>query len=166
MRLLTARGFSGVYHTHDTGHEYEYTYSDLEDVRRTYDAVVCIDVLEHLELADGLGLLHRLISLVEPGGVLVIQTANANFARHPMAWDMTHLHVYNPLDLWTYLTALGLSTTVYRLIFGRPPVGLKARIHESLRGWLSSELTVDHCQNILVVGRIPSAPARANAPPV
>jgi Methyltransferase domain len=153
MRLLGQRGYGGVYHTQDIGREFAYTYSSLDEVGKTYGAVLCIDVLEHLTLEDGLSLLHRLLSLLERDGVLVMQTANANFVRHPLAWDMTHLHAYNPQDLWTYLTALGVDTTVYRVIFGRPGAGLKQRLHEWLRAKLCEELTIDHCQNILIVGR-------------
>lgn len=157
MRLIRQRGFAGTYDTVDIGHEHEYTYSDLTDVTRQYGAVVCMDVLEHLELDRGIQFLHRLLSLVRPGGALTIQTPNANFHRHPLSWDMTHVHVYNPLDLWTYLTALGTNTAVYRVMFGHPPVGLRQRLHERIRSWIASELYLDHCENLIVIVRTPPA---------
>jgi hypothetical protein len=153
MRLVRQRGFTGNYDTLDIGHEHEYTYSDLNEVARKYDAVVCMDVLEHLELASGIAFLHRLLSLVQPGGVLAIQTANANFHRHPLAWDMTHVHAYNPVDLWTYLTALGTETTVYRVRFGHPPAELRQRAHEWVRSWIASELYLDYCENLMAIVR-------------
>jgi 2-polyprenyl-3-methyl-5-hydroxy-6-metoxy-1,4-benzoquinol methylase len=155
MRRVEREGFAGLYETQDIGNEFQYTYASLDEVRRTYDAVVCMDVLEHLRLADGLGLLHRLLALLNPGGVLAIQTPNANYHRHPLSWDMTHVHVYNPLDLWTYLTALGMNTAVYRVVLGPPPQGLRARLHARIRAWLASELYLDHCDNLMALVRKP-----------
>jgi len=151
--LARKRAFQGEYDTQDIGTEYEYTYSDLSQVHRTYDAIVCTDVLEHLPLADGLALLHRLLELLNSRGVLALQTANANFHRSPLAWDMTHLHVYNPRCLWSYLTALGTQATIYRVMFGHPPRGMKPRVHEWIRAWLATELHLDYCQNLVAIVR-------------
>lgn len=155
MRLLRNAGYQGEYHTQDIGTEYQYTYQDLAEVRRHYDAVICTDVIEHLPLSDGLHLLHRLLSLLEPGGVLALQTANANFTRTPLAWDMTHLHAYNPQDMWSYLTALGLDTQAYRVVFGHPPAGVRQWLQERFRAWLAAQLRLDHCQNFVVVATKP-----------
>lgn len=151
MQLVQRRGFNGTYHTQDIGNEFEYTYTDLDQVFQTYDVVVCMDVLEHLTLSDGVAFLHRLLSLVSPGGVLAIQTPNANFHRHPLSWDMTHVHAYNPVDLWSYLTALGTQTTVYRLELGPPPTSLRDRLHARIRAWIASEMQLDHCENLLAL---------------
>jgi 2-polyprenyl-3-methyl-5-hydroxy-6-metoxy-1,4-benzoquinol methylase len=157
MRLAQKRGLSAEYHTQDIGHEFEYTYSDLSQVTRRYDAVVCMDVLEHLDVAGSVAMIHRLLSLVTPGGVLALQTPNANCHRNPLSWDMTHLHAYNPVDLWSYLTALGTDTSVYRVMFGHPPAGFKARLHERIRIWLAEELFLDPCHNLIAIVRKPQA---------
>src|SRR5437868_2317768 len=47
-KLLRA-GYQGNYETQDPGYEYEYDYKDLSDVQKSYDAILCLDVLEHLE---------------------------------------------------------------------------------------------------------------------
>jgi 2-polyprenyl-3-methyl-5-hydroxy-6-metoxy-1,4-benzoquinol methylase len=153
MRLAQKRGLAATYHTQDIGTEFDYTYSDLSQVTHPYDAVICMDVLEHLDVAGSVAMLHRLLSLVNPGGVLALQTPNAYFHRHPLSWDMTHLHAYNPIDLWTYLTALGTETTVYRVMFGHPPTRLKGRLHERMRIWLASELYLDPCENLIAIVR-------------
>jgi 2-polyprenyl-3-methyl-5-hydroxy-6-metoxy-1,4-benzoquinol methylase len=153
MRLAQKRSLAATYHTQDIGTEFEYTYSDLSQVTRTYDAVVCMDVLEHLDVAGSVAMLHRLLGLVTPGGVLALQTPNAYHHRHPLSWDMTHLHAYNPVDLWTYLTALDTNTTVYRVMFGHPPAGLKRKIHERIRVWLALELYLDPCENLIAIVR-------------
>src|SRR5262245_32865007 len=155
MRLVRQRGFAGTYETQDLGTEFQYTYSDLSQIAHTFDAVVCMDVLEHLYLAEGIALLHRLLALVNPGGTLALQTPNARFHRSPLSWDMTHLHIYNPLDLWTYLTALGTDVVVYRVMFGRAPRGLRERLHWRIRAWLASELQLDYCENLIAIVRKP-----------
>src|SRR5687768_10945262 len=51
MRKFLRAGFAGEYYTQDVGTEYPHTYADLAEVARTYDAVLCMDVVEHLPLA-------------------------------------------------------------------------------------------------------------------
>ncbi|HXF59731.1 MAG TPA: methyltransferase domain-containing protein, partial [Candidatus Saccharimonadales bacterium] len=115
MRKLQAAGYQGEYHTQDVGSEGTYTYRDLGDVKRKYGAILCLDVIEHLPLADGLSMLRSMIALLEPGGALVIQTPNAAYIPDPRSWDMTHLHVYSAGDLWAWLTCEGLATELYRV---------------------------------------------------
>ena len=53
---LCAAGFSGSYETLDVGEEYEYTYSSLDEAQGLFDAILLLDVVEHLPLRDGLDL--------------------------------------------------------------------------------------------------------------
>jgi hypothetical protein len=149
-------GFQGIYHTQDIGQEFAYTYSNLAEIRQTYEAVICIDTLEHLELRSGLILLQQLIDRVEPGGMLVIQTPNARCVSHPLSWDMTHLHCYNIQDLWAYLTALGLKVEGYRVIFGNP----KKTIVQKGTEWVSRLIVtrclgLDYAANIVLLAQKP-----------
>jgi len=158
-RKFEAAGFSGEYHTQDVGPEYPHTYRDLAQVTRQYDAILCFDVIEHLPLDGGLELLDRLIGLLDPGGVLVVQTPNARCVRSPMGWDMTHLHSYNIADLWAYLTAAGLETQGYRVVFGparRSPV---QRLRSALHAFVATRLLgADYADNVVAIGR-KAAPA-------
>lgn len=117
MEKFKAAGFRGEYDTLDIGEEFSYSFRSLDEVSKTYEAILCLDVIEHLPLAEGLGLILRLVDLLTPGGVLLIQTPNARCVRNPLSWDMTHVHIYNAHDLWAYLSSLGLRTKGYRIVF-------------------------------------------------
>ncbi len=115
MQKFQRAGFRGEYHTQDVGTEGAYTYRDLDEVSRRYGAVLCLDVIEHLTLGDGLTLVRTMVSLLEPGGALVLQTPNAAYIPDPRSWDMTHLHIYNAGDLWAFLKCEGLEVDLYRV---------------------------------------------------
>jgi 2-polyprenyl-3-methyl-5-hydroxy-6-metoxy-1,4-benzoquinol methylase len=151
---LVDAGFQGTYHTQDVGDEFDYTYADLADVERNYDVILCLDVLEHLSLERGVAMLKRLHDLLMPGGTLVIQTPNARCARHPLAWDMTHLHIYNAHDLWAYLTALGMVVHGYRVVFGRPPRGPISALRFAASAFVITRLIgADYADNLLLLAR-------------
>jgi hypothetical protein len=147
-------GFGGEYDTQDVGAEFEYTYQDLRDVRCSYQAVLCLDVIEHLPLATGVEMLHRIHSLLRSSGVLVLQTPNARCIRNPLGTDMTHVHIYNLPDLWTYLNCLGFSVEGYRVAFRQTRRGPVNRIGEALKAAVASKLMgCDYADNIAIVAR-------------
>ena len=147
-------GFKGAYHTADVGSEYQHDYGNLDKVSRTYDAVLCIDVLEHLPLAEALRYLHRMESLLNPGGIMILQTANARCVRHPSSWDMTHLHAFNLPDLWAYARAMGMEAEGRRVVFApkrRSPWGW---LHFLVTSFLVTRfLGLDYADNIVLVAR-------------
>jgi hypothetical protein len=150
---ILAAGFRGRYDTLDIGDEHAYTYRDLSQVPGSYGAILCIDVLEHLELKTGLGLLHRIRSLLEPGGVLVIQTPNSRCVRTAQAKDMTHVHSYNLPDLHAYLSCLGFQARGYRVAYSAPGPGPGRWLLEKLGALVTTRLLgCDYADNILLVG--------------
>jgi hypothetical protein len=163
-RKFKSAGYSGEYHTLDPGEEYTHTYKDLADVRRKYYAILCMDVIEHMPLQQGLRMLIKLVDLLEPGGVVVVQTPNARCIRYPASWDMTHLHCYNAHDLWAYMTGLGLMVNGFRIVFGleRPSIGDKIR---GLAGaFIATRLLgCDYADNIAMIGRKSEDPLAATS---
>ena len=157
MRKMQRAGFRGAYHTQDIGEEGTYTYRDLSDVRQTYGAVLCLDVIEHLTLEDGLLLLKRMTSLLDPGGVLILQTANASYIPEPRSWDMTHLHTYNVMDLWAYLTCEGMDVAGYRVVFREPGWGPVRKLKFAVSAYVKKNvLGCDFANNIALVARRPA----------
>jgi len=156
MRKLQSAGYSGEYHTQDVGSEERYTYGDLSEVKRRYGAILCLDVIEHLTLLDGLGMLRAMIALLEPGGTLVIQTPNAAYIPDPRSWDMTHVQLYNAGDLWAWLTCEGLDATVYRVALRDenpdPIVAARLAITDYVKKKI---LGCDFANNIAAVARRP-----------
>ena len=158
-RKFEAAGFRGEYHTQDVGPEYPHTYRDLAQVTRRYDAILCLDVIEHLPLDRGLELLDRLLELLERRGVLVVQTPNARCIRSPLSWDMTHLHIFNIGDLWAYLTAAGLETQGYRVVFAPRRRSPLAALRFAMGALVTTRLLgADYADNIVVLARKPAKP--------
>lgn len=157
MRKIQAAGYRGEYHTQDIGPEGTFTYRDLDEVRRPYGAILCLDVLEHLPLAEGLALVRRMVALLSPRGALVLQTPNAAYLPDPRSWDMTHVHVYNLPDLWAFLRCDGLDVEGYRVVLGPRapgPVGVaRARVVAYVKRKI---LGCDFANNIAIVARKPA----------
>lgn len=151
--ILRGAGFSGRYATLDVGGEYVHDYASLEQVTETFDAVLLMDVIEHLPLSMGLGMLNRAARLLNSGGVLVVQTPNGRCVRSPFTSDMTHVQAYNLPDLWAELTAIGLEANGYRVAFSRGSA-LPERLRALPARWfITHVLGLDYADNILLVAR-------------
>jgi hypothetical protein len=145
-------GYTGEYHTQDIGEEFTYTYRTIDEVKSQYAAILCLDVIEHLQLSEGLELIHSLVNLLEPGGVVVIQTPNARCVRNPLSWDITHLHCYNIYDLWAYLTSMGLRVEGYRVVFEPEHRSIWQQFMSFLSRYIITRfLGVDYADNIVLI---------------
>lgn len=154
-----AAGFKGLYDTVDPGEEHQHTYASLESVERKYKAIICLDVIEHMPLTEGLDVLQRMTTLLDPPGVLIVQTPNARCIRNPLGWDMTHQHCYNAGDLWSYLTHLGYTAVGYRIEFSPA----KRSALGSLKSFVSKAITTqllgcDYADSIGFVAFLTSFP--------
>jgi len=155
MRKLQRAGFRGEYHTQDVGSEGAYTYRSLDEVRGQYGAILCLDVIEHLELREGLTMLKKMISLLSPGGVLVLQTPNAAYIPDPRSWDMTHVQTYNAGDLWAWLKCEGLETEIYRVVLlASANPGPMVTVKAAITGYVKRKiLGCDDANNIAAIAR-------------
>lgn len=151
MNKITKAGFTGEYHTQDIGKEFKYTYSDLQQVQRTYEAIICCDVIEHLKLEEGLNLLQRLMDLLTPNGVLILQTPNGRCIRHPSGWDMTHVQCYNLPDLWSLFAVGGHDVQGYRVVF-EGLGGILNSAYKRIGRWVITRcLGLDYADNIALI---------------
>lgn len=82
-----------------------------------------------------------------------MQTPNARCIRHPLGWDMTHVHSYNAPDLWAWFTARGLECNGYRVRFGEPESGF-AKLRAMCSSWMITRLLgADYADNIALIAR-------------
>jgi SAM-dependent methyltransferase len=151
---LQAAGFSGEYHTTDRSPEFEYTYQELADVPdRSYDAVLVLEVIEHIPLADFDAFMDQVLRVLKPGGKLVISTPNAGYVGTIWEADMTHVHAYRLQDLAAYLHLRGVPSTVYRVAWRSPVSSFKERLRvplwKALTRWV---LQLDYARGTLVLG--------------
>jgi hypothetical protein len=145
-------GYPGNYHTQDIGTEFVYDYNNLGEITNQYSAIICLDVIEHLSLAEGLSLIHKLSSLLTADGVMIIQTPNGRCIRNPLISDMTHIHCYNLPDLWAYLTCLSLRVEGFRVVFETLNKSYLERIQELLGRYIITRLLgLDYADNIVVI---------------
>lgn len=158
-KKLRENGFQGQYFSYDIGIEFPYDYYSPEEITTTFDAILCMDVIEHLALEEGLKVLEFLIGRLNPGGFLVVQTPNARCIRHPDSWDMTHIHSYNAGDLWSWLSCQGLSTELRRVRFTQKNAGPFVKIKQFASAvFVSQILGADYADNILAVAQKPENP--------
>lgn len=150
-RKIQNAGFNGEYHTQDIGEEFVYTYKDLDQIDRTYSVILCLDVIEHLPVFQGLELIHTLSNLLVTNGVLIIQTPNARCIRNPLISDMTHLHCYNLSDLWAYLTCMNFDVEGFRVCFEPDKLKFPDNIISLISKYsITRFLGLDYSDNIIV----------------
>lgn len=113
-----------------------YDFRTLQQVNVSVDAVFCLDVLEHLPLDEGIGLLEEFHALLPQRGRLIVQVPNGRSIRNPLAWDVTHVTLYNAPDLWALLRAIGYRVEGYRVVHHA-----NKNIRFSPRFWVSKFMT-------------------------
>jgi 2-polyprenyl-3-methyl-5-hydroxy-6-metoxy-1,4-benzoquinol methylase len=126
----------------------EKTLEDLDEPPASADAVVLLDVFEHL--VDPLAALHRLRPLLADDGILVLSTINfsglharARGERWP--WLIRpHLHYFTPATLVSLLESAGFHMVDWSLVprsFHLSYVANRARSNLGLLGEVSARLS-------------------------
>jgi 2-polyprenyl-3-methyl-5-hydroxy-6-metoxy-1,4-benzoquinol methylase len=81
-----------------------------------FDAILLIDVIEHMTKPELARLGHLLRSALRPGGLLVVQTPNGEGvgAGRIVYGDLTHETIFNESSLGQYLRAFGFTDLRFR----------------------------------------------------
>lgn len=164
---MIAAGFSGSYLTVDPSHEYGYDFNSLEDVPpASVDAILCLEVIEHIRLEEFFRFSATLIEKLTPHGRLIFSTPNSDAIWSLWSSDFTHVHSYRSVDLAAYFHVLGFQSEMYRVAWRSPSDPLKERLRFQLARVITrGVLQVDYAKGIIVVAsRVPEprlpAPAR------
>jgi 2-polyprenyl-3-methyl-5-hydroxy-6-metoxy-1,4-benzoquinol methylase len=98
-----------------------------------FDAVVAIDVLEHLTRDELLRLAPVVLSALRPGGRLLVQTANGAglLSRQVIYGDLTHVTVFTPQSLAQLLRPTGFGELAFYET-GPVPIRLRGRLDAAL----------------------------------
>jgi len=123
LYALRRMGFTDCYGIDISGEQVAYAVSTLGlanvehadalvwlDARRgTYDAILALDLLEHLPTDDLLALGRTMRDALKPGGRLIVQVPNAMAPLNPVTYgDLTHVRAFTVESLRQLFLAVGL----------------------------------------------------------
>jgi SAM-dependent methyltransferase len=119
--VLRRLGIEAEYRSADVETRHRHEYGDFLSVEDGVDAVLMLELIEHLPLEMGLQFLEHAIALLNPGGVLVIGTPNAHHPNWVWSSCVTHVRPWPAQDLWGLCTLGGLAPVhVFRQMLVTP----------------------------------------------
>ncbi len=103
-----------IYRSMDIDSRLPHDYYTLDEIAEQFDLIILFEVIEHLELEQGMILLERLRDLLVDGGRLVISTPNI-FNPGRFWFDATHRVAYGHEELGGILLSQGFDVIeIYR----------------------------------------------------
>lgn len=145
--VLASLAPTARYFTADIDPLHRHDFADFLEVDRTFDAILMLELLEHLPLELGLQFLNHAVKLLEPGGALVIGTPNPAHAHQVWSADLSHIRPWPAHDLWAVCCVAGLTNVeVYRQMLRTP----RRQFLAPLEIGLSRLLNLDPAYGLLV----------------
>jgi 2-polyprenyl-3-methyl-5-hydroxy-6-metoxy-1,4-benzoquinol methylase len=136
-----------IYKSMDIDRRFHHDYYSLDDIDEQFDLVLFLDVIEHLELEDGLQMLQRINELLVDGGNLIINTPNI-FNPSRCLLDAKHKVGANSEELGGILLSQGFNVLdIYRTYNDSVP---KYFLRRTLFYPLHRILNVDFAKSILI----------------
>jgi 2-polyprenyl-3-methyl-5-hydroxy-6-metoxy-1,4-benzoquinol methylase len=134
------------------GHDF----ASLEDAPADFDAVLLLEVVEHLELEDALALLRVARGRLRPGGLLAVSTPNV---AHPWAYlrDATHRTPFAHDELAGVLALAGFRVDSLVRLYHAP--WLWSVLRRALLAPLHRLFAVDFAPGIGALAVRPESPA-------
>ena len=109
MEAKIKRKHGGViFKSMDIDRHLPHDYYALDDIDEHFDLILLLDIIEHLELEDGVRLLKRLNELLVDGGTLIISTPNI-FNPGRFWLDTAHKVAYSYEELGGILLSQGFE---------------------------------------------------------
>lgn len=106
-----------LYKSMDIDHRLPHDYYSLDEIEEHFDLILLLDVIEHLELGEGIEMLGRIYELLVDGGKLIIATPNIlNPSRFWL--DATHKTAYSYEELGGVVLSQGFEVLgIYRTFY-------------------------------------------------
>ena len=150
-RFLKA-GYAGRYETLDFADSPDHEYSSLAQVKGKFDAIFCLEVIEHMTLNDYVDLMDEFGKLLEAGGMLVVGTPNPLSVVPMWSFDAGHISQYPLADLAADFVVRGFEVEAFRVWPGPWPRRIWPRARLLIMRALCYVLSVDYAQGIVVIG--------------
>jgi SAM-dependent methyltransferase len=144
-------GFCGLYETFDITPEFETTWIDPDEIKGSFDAILCLEVIEHMPLEKGLILRENLFNLLAPGGWLILSTPNPACIRSPYAADETHVHLYPLHDLLAWALEKGLKPEAKRIKLLPEKITIPQRLRLLFQKIMCYMIGVDRADGLLIM---------------
>lgn len=151
--LLRRAGVTAAYRSCDTETAHEHDERDFLAVREPVDAILMLDLLEHLDADTGVAFVEHAAQRLAPGGVLVLSTPNPAHPTSYQASDFTHVRPWPAADLRGLCLAVGLTDVAVHRIQHVVSRSHAARL--PLQRLVARLLGVDPADHLLVVARRP-----------
>ncbi len=148
-----ANGFAGRYETFDIAQGHDRTFVNSADIHGQFDAILCLEVIEHMTLNNYVALMDSFQTWLKPSGLLVVSTLNPLCVTPMWNGDAGHIQQYPLGDLCADLSIRGFQTEAFRVVLGNRPTGLRARARAFVRKTLCYLLSVDYANGLLVLAK-------------
>jgi SAM-dependent methyltransferase len=139
-----------LYKSMDIDCSVPHDYHSLDAIKEQFDLIILFEVIEHLDLEQGIEMLSRLHELLVDGGQLIISTPNI-FNPGRFWIDATHKTAYSYEELGGIVLSQGLEVLgIYRTFHAS---FLKYLLRLTLFYPLHRILNVDFAKSIVVLAR-------------
>lgn len=152
MEDKIVKKYAGVlYRSMDIDRRFPRDCYSLDDIDEKFDLALLLDVIEHLELEDGVQMLQRINELLVDGGMLIINTPNI-FNPNRFWLDATHKAAYSYEELGGILLSQGFDVMeIYRYTYNDS--FLKYFLRLTLFYPLHRILNVDFAKSIMILAQ-------------
>ena len=135
-----------VYKSMDVDRGFPHDYYSLDEIKEQFDLILLLEVLEHLKLEEGLGMLDRLKDLMKDGGRLIISIPNSF---HPNEYwrNVDHKTLYSYEDLGAILLSKGFEVKGIYRAYNAPFIRLYLRLY--FLSLLHKILSIDFAKSIV-----------------
>jgi SAM-dependent methyltransferase len=138
-------------------------YSSISQIIGRFDAILCLEVIEHMSLNDYVDLMDEFDKVLKPGGTLVIGTPNPLCVVPMWAGDPGHVQQFPLADLAADFVVRGYSVEAFRVRYGAWPKGIPKLRFLAMRV-LCYLLSVDYAHGLVVIGTKKSVPESTGQP--
>jgi SAM-dependent methyltransferase len=146
-----------IYKSMDIDREQFHDFYSLEEIQESFDVVFLFEVIEHVDLEEGVQLLKRVYSLLKDGGRLILTTPNV-FSPSRFWRDATHKVAYCYDELGGLLLAQGFQIKVMYRTYNDAFHRYLIRLY--VMAPLHRYLGIDFAKSVLVIAEKKSSGAK------